>query len=429
MPSPGLPTVAESNLSSSRQTLIGFRSDTLSLLDHIHPAHALSSGIKAVVVEDNNNMLPLTTDDFVFDALSAGDLYRYSRTCKEAHYAVSSYFRRKKNFDLHKVLERYFPPEEVFKFRKLQATTGMIISGSTALQFLDRTEYPESDLDLYVDHRYRRPIAWWLKDIGYNLLPPLNHRNPRLSFQQIVDLVPDYQTFHFSDCNTYPAPRKGYFGAASVLTFEMNYPYRKVQLITCYHTPLELILNFHSTCVMNVITHEKAYSLYPRATFDQRRALSYIPPATELNDTEARKIAQLKYVSRGWQIVDQITDDEFRDPGSVFAPGERHLGDSKCWTLPILPKLELPESNIEANSWSLLYRGNLEPWMIFAVFRSWNLRFIYLISDEDLDQYVFRMKLQGGNADERDNDAYFKRMIEEYRKEDDSRASHNTTPK
>ena len=47
----------------------------------------------------------------------------------------------------------------------------MIVSGSTALGFFDRTEYDNSNLDLYVDHRFRRPIAVWLQRIGYKFLP------------------------------------------------------------------------------------------------------------------------------------------------------------------------------------------------------------------------------------------------------------------
>ncbi|KDR77818.1 hypothetical protein GALMADRAFT_65576 [Galerina marginata CBS 339.88] len=333
---------------------------------------------------------PSTTDDSIFDGLSAGDLYRYSWTCRDAHDAVSSYFRRNKNFDLHKVLERYFSLEDVFiAFRELQAATGMFISGSTALQFLDRTEYPESDLDLYVQHRYRRPIAWWLKEIGYNVIPHPNHQNLGLSLNQVLDLVPDFRTLQ--DHDTHPAPTKGYFGAATVYNFEKVDPYRKIQLITCYRYPLEMVLNFHSTCVMNIITHEKAYSLYPRATFDERRTLSYVPDPTEDNGHEKRQVALQKYTSRGWTVVDRITDVEFRDPRSAFASGERHLGDFKCWTLPILPKLALPKSTIEANSWALLYDRKLEPLMTFTVLVSRRLRFTYLIADERLRQFVARI--------------------------------------
>ncbi|KAF9065893.1 hypothetical protein BDP27DRAFT_1366057 [Rhodocollybia butyracea] len=37
----------------------------------------------------------------------------------------------------------------------------------------------------------------------------------------------------------------------------------KIQLITARNSALDIILNFHSTIVMNVISHSHAYSLYP----------------------------------------------------------------------------------------------------------------------------------------------------------------------
>lgn len=192
---------------------------------------------------------PSTTDDSIFNGLAPGDLYRYSRTCKDAHYAVSSYFRRTKSFDLHKILERYFPPQEVFKFRELQAVTGMLISGSTAVQFFDCTEYPESDLDLYVEHRYCRPIAWWLIGLGYKLLPPTS--NPFSNPYETLESVPDHQTSAGVGHYTRDAPKKGYFGATSVLTFEMAGLCRTIQLITSDNTPLEKILNFHSSMCLS----------------------------------------------------------------------------------------------------------------------------------------------------------------------------------
>jgi hypothetical protein len=59
---------------------------------------------------------------------------------------VKDYFARA--FNIEKRLSRYF--DDPKSFRKLQAETLTVISGSTALQFFQRNFYPESDLDLYV---------------------------------------------------------------------------------------------------------------------------------------------------------------------------------------------------------------------------------------------------------------------------------------
>jgi len=115
---------------------------------------------------------PATTDDILLDNLSYKEVFRYSKTCKVAHQKVASYIRRKHK--LETVLGKYFTTDQILDFRHLQAMTGMIISGSTALQFFERVLYPESDLDLYVEHRYMQPIALWLASIGYIYIPTNN---------------------------------------------------------------------------------------------------------------------------------------------------------------------------------------------------------------------------------------------------------------
>ena len=48
-------------------------------------------------------------------------------------------------------LARFFPdPGDVLAFRQLQTELQSLVSGSHALQLLDRTVYQDSDLDLYV---------------------------------------------------------------------------------------------------------------------------------------------------------------------------------------------------------------------------------------------------------------------------------------
>ncbi|KAK0431618.1 hypothetical protein EV421DRAFT_1720393 [Armillaria borealis] len=39
-----------------------------------------------------------------------------------------------------------------------------------------------------------------------------------------------------------------------------------VQVISSYGPPLDIILGFHSMCIMNVVAYKYAYCLYPKAT-------------------------------------------------------------------------------------------------------------------------------------------------------------------
>ncbi|KIM47322.1 hypothetical protein M413DRAFT_440763 [Hebeloma cylindrosporum] len=355
-------------------------------------------------------MLPRTTDDNLLDNLSYADLFKYSRTCKDAQNTVSSYMRRKHK--LETVLGKYFTDAQILYFRHLQATTGMVISGSTALQFFERILYPESDLDLYVEHRYRRPIALWLASIGYRYVAArktfrsehhdagdgvsITATQPTLEEALAVD-VPQLTEGPIN----YGAHRPtiffygsggGYLDATAILNFQKVDEigqHRKIQIISSPRSPVEMILNFHSTCVMNFITHEKAYSLYPRATFEERRSLIC------LFSTAARARAWAKYTERGWTMLDGITGDDFHDLDSSLARGRRYVGDSKTWTIPILPKIDTtcPEDLVEMNSWSLHYDQYLKPHLEFSLLISPQLRFCYLVVDEFLREEIWKIRI------------------------------------
>ena len=72
-----------------------------------------------------------------------------------------------------------------------------------------------------------------------------------------------------------------------------------------------------TVCVINFITHEMVYSLYPRATLEERRSLIF------LFRSAARDKAYAKYAERGWIII--IGDDL----NSSLACGPRYIADSK----------------------------------------------------------------------------------------------------
>jgi len=133
---------------------------------------------------------------------------------------------------------------------------------------------------------------------------------------------------------------------------------------------------------MNVITHNKAYALYPKGTFEERRSLVYSKKGLKQDD--ARK----KYEMRGWSMVKHLTVEEFKDRTSAFAPGIRYVGDSKCWTVPVYPTLDLPEGFIETNTWALQYSAKLVPTMSFRTLRVDCLNFSYLVANESLVKYM-----------------------------------------
>ena len=191
----------------------------------------------------NISIRPSTTDDIILGALPAADLLRYSQTCKSVYTVAKAYMMR--TFRVDSLLSRYFQPQEVVRFRELQSLTGTIISGSTALQFFDRTVYPESDLDLYTEHRHCRPLAQWLLEIDYKYTPSSNSPNIDSLDKAFALNLPKKEPNMFLILSG--LTNEDYNESAFTFNFEKRNPYRKVQLITSCTTPIAQVLQFHSS--------------------------------------------------------------------------------------------------------------------------------------------------------------------------------------
>ncbi|KAJ7635105.1 hypothetical protein FB45DRAFT_910776 [Roridomyces roridus] len=246
--------------------------------------------------------------DALFAQLPSRELVRLMQTCRLIHdiaYQVC--------FNPTRLLSPFFgDKEQVDRFRQIQADTGTLISGSTALQFLERTTYPGSDLDLYayIAHSHN-PAAFFL-DNGYVFKP-----RPTQKPDVFDQLDASFEVPH----RVFPYPSNGI-----VDVIEFTKGDKKIQLMLAKASPVEVILDFHSTVVMNIITHASAYSLYPWSTFVTKRALQVGYSMT--NREDGRK----KYIKRGWQMSSTApTCAEFEE-------GLRWVGDRHTWTLP----LELP---------------------------------------------------------------------------------------
>ncbi|KAF9522295.1 hypothetical protein CPB83DRAFT_864681 [Crepidotus variabilis] len=319
--------------------------------------------------------LPSTTDDVFMSVLSPKDLVSFARSCHAHRDRVKAYTCRA--FNVEKLLKNYFTTLEVHYFRYLQSRTQMFISGSTALQFFERIEYPNSDLDIYVEHRYRETVVEWLLHIGYEF----KSRGDTSLEEELKFTFPGFVT---QTTALFESTSAGYFGrgVANVYNFYKYYPERKIQLITCHHAPLEVVLNFHSTCVMNLITHDKAYALYPKATFEERQSLVY---STEgVKQDSARK----KYVTRGWTMVEHLSPAEVNSDRTAFKSGLRHVGDSLSWTIDLFPEMRLSESFIRTNTWTLCFDPEGGPLMKFEILLFKKLAFSYLIGDRDVYSYL-----------------------------------------
>ncbi|RPD81365.1 hypothetical protein L226DRAFT_608610 [Lentinus tigrinus ALCF2SS1-7] len=287
----------------------------------------------------------------IFATLSPANLVRLSSTCRTAHAAVSAYTRLA--FDIDRHLSRFFPsptrgccsptcscclahPHQhapahararARAFRSLQARTGTLVSGSMALQFFMRAVWEESDLDLYVHMRHRREVALWLLDEGYRY-KPTDFQDPSFEVEiaQCVERNPNgiYSMPGLMAIVTFVKPIPGERTRRPALAedgeeAEEDAPRElKVQIMVAKNTPMEVILGFHSTCVMNVISYEKAYCLFPQATLEERRTLL---SSSCRGKGKHRMEGLAKYQARGFDILYDLPHNEvLPDPATPLYP-------------------------------------------------------------------------------------------------------------
>jgi hypothetical protein len=180
-----------------------------------------------------------TLYDSVFACLSPATIARYSRTSRGCREAVISFQRRAYNINHH--LSHFF--DNPLEFRAIQARTGTLISGSNALQFLDRTFYDDADLDLYVDDINREEVGLYLIRNGYCYKPRGKQAVPFSGPDR-----PRYEVTGLIPASTGETPYYGIQGVAGVFDFiKEGSPRLKIQLVTAIYSPLEIILTFHSS--------------------------------------------------------------------------------------------------------------------------------------------------------------------------------------
>ena len=94
-----------------------------------------------------------------------------------------------------------------------------------------------------------------------------------------------------------------------------------------------MLTNVIPACVMNLITDNFAYSLYPRSTLDENRSLICG------NVTGKAESAITKYNDRGWLFLDMFGINQLcqSELPSEFFPISRRIGDAWCWVRKLNP--------------------------------------------------------------------------------------------
>lgn len=290
--------------------------------------------------------------DLIFSCLPPLAVIYCSRTCRLLYRACKDFNQRSYNITKH--LAYFF--NNPSWFRSIQASTGAVISGSNAIQFFDRSFYDTSDLDIFVGQSFAMEIARWLIESEGYFYRPFGSDNADIA--KSLTFTPIGR----NDINGRSLHSHEYRGTGMSRIFEfLREGNKKIQLITTIVSPLHCILSFHSTCVMNFITFEGAYSLYPIATFQNRETITVGP----VGEREGRALA--KYAIRGWTVYAGNWDDNTLRR-VLFFDKRRHILDRHTWIIqfdtkdvmlrqpPTLSSIPFTSDPSQYNSWVLLTR-------------------------------------------------------------------------
>ncbi|KAI5886714.1 uncharacterized protein SCHCODRAFT_02672851 [Schizophyllum commune H4-8] len=256
-------------------------------------------------------MSPDTCDVALCSCFNTRDLVRYSQVCRDTRRAVQSYSSQA--FQLHRTLVNFMSVDEVRAFRQLMRETGTLISGSVAIHFFSRTDVGESGLDLYMEGDNAHNVAAFVQKLGYAYQPRM-YQNQRIH-NAIAHATSRYA---IRDSAIYEMP-------AILDKFTFDREGTKIHLLVADLSAIDAILDFHSTVVMNIITHRAAYALYPQSTFKANMGICF--------DEDPINGDSSKYRERGWDLRCAVEDRACRSLHGEITNNERYVGDRYTWTI------------------------------------------------------------------------------------------------
>ncbi|PPR00837.1 hypothetical protein CVT24_000310 [Panaeolus cyanescens] len=326
-----------------------------------------------------------SADSRIFSADALGDnLFTYFSPSTLVAWSLLNR-QEKANVDQHwnrcctasTFLQDFFNPIQVLMLRVLMRRSGALISGSMALVFFTRMFFSQiPDLDIYVYFDFSDTMTSFVSSCGYRLqrkkTPTSDDDEDTESYRPDLPFV-NVDTFVHKDSD------------------------RTIQIIHCRRSPLETILHFHSSCVMNFLSADAAYSLFPMPTLEYKIAFTSDQrhPSTD--------VALDKYRQRGWRFVSSLqpSADISIEESSSFRIGVRRVGDR--WTLkkPLLPALPSASDDlIECNTWKVLWAiPSYRPFICYGMLFCDSLKHKYTVASQDWLDVLIGIYRRGRDVD------------------------------
>ncbi|KAF7971977.1 hypothetical protein HWV62_19315 [Athelia sp. TMB] len=244
----------------------------------------------------------------------------------------------------------------------MQARTGTIISGSNAVQFMDRVNYEDADLDIYVNPGHGSTVGRHMVNIqGYRVVNLHGEGGSvTLGLNESIDHVIMVA-----------------MGAAREVV-KAQYQQRSINILyNMEHITEEgrvlrvQVIVTSDLCVMNVITYNRAISFYPLVSFEFRRNQEMALYGASLGNTESARVAIQKYRRRGFEPggYQGAADSRYHclsnicslsDPSrTLFQHGsDRKVGDRWCWTIRLDTGDVSPQVWVEDGPWEFAHEGD-----------------------------------------------------------------------
>lgn len=184
--------------------------------------------------------------DNIFSYLTPLSLTRMASVNRAIRTVTKDFAARA--YNVNRRLSRFV--RDPLVFRSLMARTRMVISGSFALQFFDRTYYPDSDLDLYL-HPDRNiiDVGLYLEQEGYEFVPRSWQLPVYKDEAERICANIDVEVDDIED-ETEASVLYSFRSLRAVYTFRRTLEdgeVREAQVIVSRVSPLASILDFHSS--------------------------------------------------------------------------------------------------------------------------------------------------------------------------------------
>ncbi|KAI1269437.1 hypothetical protein F5Y18DRAFT_437344 [Xylariaceae sp. FL1019] len=304
-----------------------------------------------------------TTKNFLLRVIGSYELYPIHRALLPmldtrdllALPATSTKFRKGIHdtvWNINTKLARFF--DDPVAFRTQLGMSNGLISGSFALQFLEGVTWKDSDLDILIQHgEDADAIEQCLIEQGYEFVEACTH--PERYLYAFVAECKKYVKKKQSDNNLMNEESNTEQNATIAEATTANCG---VEIITTHDIPVWIILKgFYTTCVMNFITWNRVYSIFPRVTFLEHETIPLKPLDTHYGQ------CLLKYSVRGWPMATHpMTPKRWNDliyPQALsdHMSCNRRVGDGDTWILKLdtkhIPRPPKPDFVVECCSFTI----------------------------------------------------------------------------